>query len=154
MFEIQSKWVASVLSGRVMLPTQDTMMEDVVAFYAKLEAMGIPKRYTHRLGDSQVYIYIYISFTTQYALASAAIITQKTRIQMFFFSKSFRLQVEYFNWIAEQCGCSSVEHWREQEHYLGLKRLCTQSDTFRDQWDDDHLIAEAYEDFAKLKQSW
>ncbi|VVA91068.1 unnamed protein product [Arabis nemorensis] len=113
MFEIQSKWVASVLSGRVTLPTQDKMMEDVVAFYAKLEAMGIPKRYTHRLGESQV---------------------------------------EYFNWIAEQCGCLPVEHWRIQEYYLGL-RLCTQSDTFRDQWDDDHLIAEAYEDFAKLKQN-
>ncbi|CAA7033326.1 unnamed protein product [Microthlaspi erraticum] len=109
MFEIQSKWVAAVLSGRVMLLTRDKMMEDVVAFYEKVEA----KRYTHRLRD----------------------------------------QVEYFNWITEQCGCLPVERWREQEHSLGDDRIFTQCDTYRDQWDDDHLIAEAYEDFAKLIQN-
>ena len=55
MFELQGKWVAAVLSGRVSLPSQDEMMEDTKAFYDKLEASGIPKRYTHLMpDDSQV----------------------------------------------------------------------------------------------------
>lgn len=54
MFEIQSKWVAAVLSGRVTLPAPEKMMEDLIASYAMLEALGIPKRYTHKLGKIQV----------------------------------------------------------------------------------------------------
>jgi len=54
MFEIQSKWVAAVLSRRVTLPTEDKMMEDISAWYASLDAVGIPKRYTHKLGKIQV----------------------------------------------------------------------------------------------------
>ncbi|KAG2242914.1 hypothetical protein Bca52824_095242 [Brassica carinata] len=50
MFELQSKWVAAVLSGRVTLPSQEKMMEDTNALYAKRDANGFPKRYTHRLG--------------------------------------------------------------------------------------------------------
>uniref|UniRef100_A0A2C9WAI9 Flavin-containing monooxygenase n=1 Tax=Manihot esculenta TaxID=3983 RepID=A0A2C9WAI9_MANES len=53
MFELQSKWIASVLSGRVALPSQEEMMEDIEAFYLSLEASNIPKRYTHNLADSQ-----------------------------------------------------------------------------------------------------
>ncbi|XP_010473477.1 PREDICTED: flavin-containing monooxygenase FMO GS-OX2-like [Camelina sativa] len=53
MFEIQSKWVASVLSGRFTLPSQDKMMEDITTTYATLDALGIPKRYTHKLGKIQ-----------------------------------------------------------------------------------------------------
>lgn len=54
MFEIQSKWVAAVLSGRVTLPSPEKMMEDLIASYAMLEALGIPKRHTHKLGKIQV----------------------------------------------------------------------------------------------------
>ncbi|KAJ8632202.1 hypothetical protein MRB53_025538 [Persea americana] len=53
MFEMQSKWVASVLSGRPALPSQEEMMMDVEAFYSKLDAAGIPKRYTHKLSVYQ-----------------------------------------------------------------------------------------------------
>ncbi|OMP02234.1 Flavin monooxygenase FMO [Corchorus capsularis] len=53
LFELQSKWVASILSGRVTLPSKEEMMDDISAFYSTLEASGIPKRYTHRMGDSQ-----------------------------------------------------------------------------------------------------
>ena len=49
LFELQSKWVAWVLSGRIVLPSKEEMMEDVKAFYSKLEARGWPKRYTHNL---------------------------------------------------------------------------------------------------------
>lgn len=112
MFELQSKWVAAALSGRVTLPSEEKMMEDVTAYYAKREAFGQPKRYTHRLGGGQV---------------------------------------DYLNWIAEQIGAPPGEQWRYQEINGGYYRLATQSDTFRDKWDDDHLIVEAYEDFLRQK---
>ena len=54
MFELQSKWIACVLSNQFALPTQEKMMEDVEAFYSSLEASGVPKRYTHNMGSSQV----------------------------------------------------------------------------------------------------
>ena len=54
MFEVQSKWVAAVLSGRVILPSVDEMMDDLKLSYETQEALGIPKRYTHKLGKSQV----------------------------------------------------------------------------------------------------
>lgn len=54
MFELQSKWIAGILSGRIRLPSQEEMMTDVSAFYLSMEAADTPKRYTHSLGDSQV----------------------------------------------------------------------------------------------------
>uniref|UniRef100_A0ACD5ZH98 Uncharacterized protein n=1 Tax=Avena sativa TaxID=4498 RepID=A0ACD5ZH98_AVESA len=50
LFQLQSNWVAGVLSGRIDLPSPEEMMEDVAAFYSELEARGCPKRYTHNLG--------------------------------------------------------------------------------------------------------
>ncbi|KAK9716420.1 hypothetical protein RND81_06G231700 [Saponaria officinalis] len=51
LFELQSKWIAGVLSERISLPSEETMMLDVEAFYSKLEASNVPKRHTHRLND-------------------------------------------------------------------------------------------------------
>ncbi|ESQ29139.1 hypothetical protein EUTSA_v10023450mg [Eutrema salsugineum] len=112
MFEIQSKWVAAVLSGRVTLPSQEKMMEDLIASYATLEALGVPKRHTHRLG---------------------------------------KIQCKYLNWIAEECGCELVEPWRGQQVDRGYERLVSNPEHYRDEWDDDDLIEEAYEDFARKK---
>lgn len=53
-FELQSRWIARCLSGKVSLPTEYAMEEDVHAFYAALEREGLPMRYTHRMqGDIQ-----------------------------------------------------------------------------------------------------
>ncbi|CAA0309891.1 unnamed protein product [Arabidopsis thaliana] len=112
MFEIQSKWVAAVLSGRVTLPSPDKMMEDINAWYASLDALGIPKRHTHTIG---------------------------------------RIQSEYLNWIAKESGCELVERWRGQEVDGGYLRLVAHPETYRDEWDDDELIEEAYNDFSKKK---
>ncbi|XP_010493787.1 PREDICTED: flavin-containing monooxygenase FMO GS-OX5-like [Camelina sativa] len=112
MFELQSKWVAAVLSGRIKLPSEDKMMEDVTADYAMRDTHGLPKRYTHRLGAGNV---------------------------------------QYLNWIAEQVGAPPGEQWRFQELDGGYVRLATRPDTFRDKWDDDHLIVEAYEGFLRQK---
>lgn len=54
LFELQSKWIAGILSNRITLPSEEEMMEDVRAFYSLLESSGIPKRYTHNMGDYQV----------------------------------------------------------------------------------------------------
>ncbi|KFK40595.1 hypothetical protein AALP_AA2G015900 [Arabis alpina] len=112
MFEIQSKWVAAILSGRITLPSPDKMMEDILAWYARLDALGIPKRKTHKLAD---------------------------------------FQCEYLNWIAKECGLSPVEQWREQQAIRGFQRLVSIPETYRDEWDDDDLIQEAYGDFARKK---
>ncbi|BAU00465.1 Flavin-containing monooxygenase FMO GS-OX-like 4 [Vigna angularis] len=50
MFELQSKWIAAVLSNRIALPSKEEMLEDIEAFYSSLEASGTPKRYTHNMG--------------------------------------------------------------------------------------------------------
>ncbi|XP_013612296.1 PREDICTED: flavin-containing monooxygenase FMO GS-OX2 [Brassica oleracea var. oleracea] len=112
MFEIQSKWVAAVLSGRVTLPAPEKMMEDLIASYAMLEALGIPKRHTHKLG---------------------------------------KIQSNYLDWVAEECGCQLVEPWRTQLVDRGYGRLVSNPENYRDEWDDDDLIKEAYEDFASKK---
>ncbi|XP_073287855.1 flavin-containing monooxygenase FMO GS-OX-like 4 [Primulina huaijiensis] len=53
MFEYQCKWLAGVLSGQIPLPTINEMMADVEGFYSSMEASGIAKRFTHRVGDLQ-----------------------------------------------------------------------------------------------------
>ncbi|KAG7658203.1 FAD/NAD(P)-binding domain superfamily [Arabidopsis suecica] len=53
MFELQSKWIAGVLSGRIPLPSKEDMIMEIKTFYSRLEVQGIPKRYTHRMGNTQ-----------------------------------------------------------------------------------------------------
>lgn len=112
MFEIQSKWVAAVLSGRITLPSPEMMMEDLTASYTMLEALGIPKRHTHKLG---------------------------------------KIQSKYLDWISEECGCQLVEPWRKKQVDNGYGRLVSKPENYRDEWNDDDLIKEAYEDFASKK---
>lgn len=38
--------------------------------------------------------------------------------------------------------------------YNVFKRIQAQSNTYKDDWDDDHLIAEAYEDFVKFTSNY
>lgn len=52
--ELQSRWVAMALSGRVGLPPVEEMMQSIEAFYAKLEASGKSKRLAHNLSTTQV----------------------------------------------------------------------------------------------------
>ncbi|KAG2286791.1 hypothetical protein Bca52824_046395 [Brassica carinata] len=53
LFELQSKWIAGVLSGRITLPSKKDMMGEIKIIYDTLEAQGVPKRYTHYLGLPQ-----------------------------------------------------------------------------------------------------
>ncbi|KAK8693426.1 hypothetical protein V6N13_071010 [Hibiscus sabdariffa] len=47
--ELQAKWVAKVLCGKLKLPTQEEMAYSVEQFYCQMEKRGWPKRFTHNL---------------------------------------------------------------------------------------------------------
>ncbi|KAL3743732.1 hypothetical protein ACJRO7_018920 [Eucalyptus globulus] len=47
--ELQSRWVAKVLSGELVLPSDEEMMSSVQEHYQHIEELGWPKRFTHRL---------------------------------------------------------------------------------------------------------
>lgn len=111
--ELQSKWIAGVLSGRVSLPSSDEMMADVEAFYRTLDASGIPKRYTHNIGDSQF---------------------------------------EYNDWLASECGCPPSEEWRKEMYSATSKNRKVRPETYRDEWDDQDLAAQAHEDFKRFSK--
>ncbi|GAA0143889.1 oxygenase [Lithospermum erythrorhizon] len=49
MLESQAKWVAKVLSGKLVLPTKEEMLDDTEEFYNQMEEAGIPKHRTHYL---------------------------------------------------------------------------------------------------------
>ncbi|XP_021721719.1 flavin-containing monooxygenase FMO GS-OX-like 4 [Chenopodium quinoa] len=115
LFELQSKWVAGVLSGRISLPSKEKMMEDVEALYSELEAKGVPKRHTHRIHDA----------------------------------KRLFGPFEYEDWLAAECGCPPAEEWRKGMFYGTFVRLIKQTETYRDEWDDEDLVLQAYEDFMQ-----
>lgn len=49
MIELQAKWIAGVLSGKVMLPSKEEMLAAVEQHYRLMEENGIPKHHTHTL---------------------------------------------------------------------------------------------------------
>ncbi|XVF54363.1 hypothetical protein PTKIN_Ptkin05aG0175400 [Pterospermum kingtungense] len=49
--ELQARWIAQVLSGKRKLPSCDDMMQSIKEFYHSKEVAGIPKWYTHDIGD-------------------------------------------------------------------------------------------------------
>ncbi|KAM0824248.1 hypothetical protein ACQ4PT_070334 [Festuca glaucescens] len=49
LFELESKWVARVLSGRVTLPSEEGMLAVVREHYRWMEERGKPRRHTHIL---------------------------------------------------------------------------------------------------------
>ena len=112
MFQLQASWVAGALSGRIQLPSEEEMMEDVRALYSELEVMGWPVRYTHCMKHSQF---------------------------------------EYDEWLAEQCQCGGeagrVEEWRKDMFNATRKKKLQCPETYRDEWDDHHLLEQAYQDF-------
>uniref|UniRef100_A0ACD5U4C7 Uncharacterized protein n=1 Tax=Avena sativa TaxID=4498 RepID=A0ACD5U4C7_AVESA len=48
-FELESKWVARVLSGRAALPSEEGMLAAVREHYRRMEESGKPRRHTHVL---------------------------------------------------------------------------------------------------------
>ncbi|XP_009789147.1 flavin-containing monooxygenase FMO GS-OX-like 2 isoform X1 [Nicotiana tabacum] len=54
MFELQAKWIAQVLSGKVLLPSEEEMLADVEDHNMHLEVASIPKHHTHRLHPREI----------------------------------------------------------------------------------------------------
>lgn len=54
------------------------------------------------------------------------------------------LQFEYDNWLAEQC------EWRKLMYVATKKNKSAHPESYRDEWDDDHLILQAEEDFQNF----
>ncbi|XP_042503901.1 flavin-containing monooxygenase FMO GS-OX5-like isoform X2 [Macadamia integrifolia] len=52
-YGLQANWVAKVLSGKVLLPSEQEMMNSVEELYRYMEATGRPKHYTHKFDKDQ-----------------------------------------------------------------------------------------------------
>ncbi|KAK9991324.1 hypothetical protein SO802_026309 [Lithocarpus litseifolius] len=57
--------------------------------------------------------------------------------------------VEYKNWLAGQCGGLAYEEWRISMCCAAFKSRVTQPMSYRDDWEDQHLVLQAHEDFIK-----
>ncbi|XP_048230679.1 flavin-containing monooxygenase FMO GS-OX-like 3 [Ricinus communis] len=58
-------------------------------------------------------------------------------------------QFEYYNWLASECGSQELEEWIKQLFLENFRNPLLRPDTYRDEWEDDHLILEAMQDFTK-----
>ncbi|KAL3497458.1 hypothetical protein ACH5RR_040190 [Cinchona calisaya] len=58
-------------------------------------------------------------------------------------------QFEYDDWLAAQAGCLLTEEWRKQMYFESSMRKRARPETYRDQWEDEHLISQARDDFLK-----
>ncbi|KAL3366121.1 hypothetical protein AABB24_010994 [Solanum stoloniferum] len=108
--ELQSKWIAGVLSGRISLLSKEDMIADIDAFYSSLDTSCIPKRYTHNMD----------------------------------------FQLDYEDWLAAECGSPPPEKWRKEMFFIAREKIKTQTEIYRDQWDDDDLIIQAHQDFVQF----
>ncbi|XP_050942447.1 flavin-containing monooxygenase FMO GS-OX-like 3 isoform X1 [Cucumis melo] len=108
--QLQSNWIAGVLSNRIALPSKEEMLADVKAFYEELEALGKPKHRTHKLGG---------------------------------------YMPAYCNWLAATCGCPPYEEWRKEMFVATDVNRMVNLESYRDDWHDDELIHQAYEEFSK-----
>lgn len=61
MAELQSKWVARVLSGKILLPTEEDMMKSVQDIYHEMEENGLPESCALSLRPLQVVTSVYFS---------------------------------------------------------------------------------------------
>lgn len=61
LFELQSKWIAGVLSNRIALPSEEEMVKDIEDFYMSLEASGTPKSHTHNMSKNLAQVPYYFA---------------------------------------------------------------------------------------------
>ncbi|GLC56964.1 hypothetical protein PLESTB_001168300 [Pleodorina starrii] len=52
-FQLQSKLIARLLSGRVQLPSREQMDADIAAHFEAMQTQGLPMRYVHMQGQQQ-----------------------------------------------------------------------------------------------------
>ncbi|EXC26263.1 Flavin-containing monooxygenase FMO GS-OX-like 3 [Morus notabilis] len=52
-WELQSKWIAGILSNPITVPSEEDMMKDINSYYSMLEVSCTPKRYAHNISNSR-----------------------------------------------------------------------------------------------------
>eukprot|EP00250_Pteridium_aquilinum_P006132 c16108_g1_i2 orf=97-1701(-) len=114
LMQLQSKWIAMALSGKVLLPSKQQMFRCTEEFYEGIKARGISKSKIHDLSSCQF---------------------------------------EYDNWLADQCGCEPIEHWRIQIYKNSSKGKRNFPDSYRDEWTDQEMHDIAIADLLQLAQS-
>ncbi|XP_071708349.1 flavin-containing monooxygenase FMO GS-OX-like 4 [Rutidosis leptorrhynchoides] len=57
-------------------------------------------------------------------------------------------QFEYNDWIAIQCGSPKTEEWRNKMYQATSLNRNKRPDTYRDEWEDEDLVLQAYHDFT------
>ncbi|KAK4486398.1 hypothetical protein RD792_009072 [Penstemon davidsonii] len=58
-------------------------------------------------------------------------------------------QFEYDDWLGGESGCPPTEVWRKQMYIEASRSKRILPETYRDQWEDEHLIAIAHQDFEQ-----
>ncbi|KAM3316778.1 hypothetical protein ACQJBY_034746 [Aegilops geniculata] len=56
---------------------------------------------------------------------------------------------EYEDWLAEQCGLEKMEEWRRVIYAAGRARVSVRPESYREEWDDDQVLAQAHHDLSK-----
>jgi hypothetical protein len=59
-----------------------------------------------------------------------------------------KLQWDYDDWIASQCGYPATEEWRKGMRTAISKNKRLRPESYRDEWEDDDLVLQAEQDFA------
>ncbi|CAI9263994.1 unnamed protein product [Lactuca saligna] len=54
--ELQSRWIAHVLSGKILLPSEDEMSSDVKHYYQEMKENGLLEYQTHSLAKKPQYL--------------------------------------------------------------------------------------------------
>ncbi|XP_011090332.1 flavin-containing monooxygenase FMO GS-OX-like 2 [Sesamum indicum] len=103
--DLQAKWVAKVISGKSVLPSQEEMLADVERHYQDMEEKGIPKHYTHTL--AQQVSYEYMDWLANQA--GKPEVDDETKLKC----------RSYFNFVAE----NSLWKAKEWEPTMGIKPL-------------------------------
>ncbi|XP_040987318.1 flavin-containing monooxygenase FMO GS-OX-like 4 isoform X3 [Juglans microcarpa x Juglans regia] len=55
----------------------------------------------------------------------------------------------YLEWLTAHCACTGNEEWRMQMFYTILNSVLARPESYRDEWEDHHLVLQAHEDFIK-----
>lgn len=59
-------------------------------------------------------------------------------------------QFEYNDWLADECGCSPSEEWRKQMYLVTSRNKRARPETYRDEWEDEHLVSQARQHFHQI----
>lgn len=145
--ELQSKWVAAILSERISLPQKEEMLEEVKSYIDKLDHFGVPKRHTHNLLYQKVINQI---VHKHIAFLMIQLYRPIRSIYLVIYLQYDKEEHEYVDWLAMKSGSETVEEWRKNMFIEAKKNRAKRPESFRDVWDDESLVEQAKKDFKRL----